>query len=323
MKPTGSESVLPAFLLVVLIFFALFVFVLVIRSVRTVATGNVGVVTSFGKFRRVLYPGLNFLVPVIESLSRVVSVQNRSIELSFQAITADQANVYFKAMLLFSVLDQREETIQAVAFKFIDEASFTQALVRSVEGAIRSYVATRKQADILALRGEIVASVKGHLDASLGSWGYHLIDMQMNDVVFDRPVMESMARVVASQNLLAAAENEGKALLITKTRAAEAEGNAIRIAAEADKTAQKLRGEGIALFREEAARGISVAAKEMEASGLSASMILFQMWTESIKHVAEKGQGNVIFLDGSPVGYERTMQQMTALQLASDQRIVK
>jgi regulator of protease activity HflC (stomatin/prohibitin superfamily) len=323
MKPTGSESVLPAFLLVVLIVFALFVFVLVVRSVRTVATGNVGVVTSFGKFRRVLYPGLNFLVPVIETLSRVVSVQNRSIELSFQAITADQANVYFKAMLLFSVLDQREETIQAVAFKFIDEASFTQALVRSVEGAIRSYVATRKQADILALRGEIVASVKGHLDASLGSWGYHLIDMQMNDVVFDRPVMESMARVVASQNLLAAAENEGKALLITKTRAAEAEGNAIRIAAEADKTAQKLRGEGIALFREEAARGISVAAKEMEASGLSSSMILFQMWTESLKHVAEKGQGNVIFLDGSPVGYERTMQQMAALQMASDQRIVK
>jgi regulator of protease activity HflC (stomatin/prohibitin superfamily) len=319
MKPTGSESILPAFLLVVLLVVALFVFVLVVRSVRTVTTGNVGVVTSFGKFRRVLYPGLNFLVPVIETLSRVVSVQNRSIELSFQAITADQANVYFKAMLLFSVLDQREETIQAVAFKFIDEASFTQALVRSVEGAIRSYVATRKQADILALRGEIVASVKGHLDASLGSWGYHLIDMQMNDVVFDRPVMESMARVVASQNLLAAAENEGKALLITKTRAAEAEGNAIRIAAEADKTAQKLRGEGIALFREEAARGISIAAKEMEASGLSASMILFQMWTESIKHVAEKGQGNVIFLDGSPVSYERTMQQMAALQLASPQ----
>jgi regulator of protease activity HflC (stomatin/prohibitin superfamily) len=123
--------------------------------------------------------------------------------------------------------------------------------------------------------------------------------------------------------LLAAAENEGRALLITKTRAAEAEGNAIRIAAEADKTAQKLRGEGIALFREEAARGISVAAKEMEASGLSSSMILFQMWTESIKHVAEKGQGNVIFLDGSPVGYERTMQQMAALQLASDQRVIK
>jgi regulator of protease activity HflC (stomatin/prohibitin superfamily) len=287
------------------------------RCVRTVRQGNVAVVTAFGKYRRVLYPGLNFLVPIIESISSIVSVQNRSVELSFQAITSDQANVYFKALLLFSVLDQREDTIQAVAFKFIDEASFNQTLVRTVEGAVRSYVATRKQNDILALRGEIVAAVKGHLDASLSSWGYHLQDMQMNDVVFDQPVMESMARVVASQNLLAAAENEGRALLVTKTRQAEAEGNAIRISAEADRTAQKLRGEGIALFREEAARGISVAAKEMESAGLSSSLILFQMWTESIKHMAEKGHGNVIFLDGSSEGYQRTLEQMTALQMST------
>ncbi len=296
--------------------FGLAVLVLALRCVRTVRQGTVAIVTSFGKYRRVLYPGLNFLVPVFENIYRVVSVQNRSLELAFQAITADQANVYFKAMLLYSVLDQREETIQAVAFKFIDEGSFTQTLVRTVEGAVRSYVATRRQTEILSLRGEIVANVKGHLDASLGSWGYHLIDMQMNDVVFDGPVMESMARVVASQNLLAAAENEGRALLVTKTRAAEAEGNAIRIAAEADKTAQKLRGEGIALFREEAARGMSVAVREMESAGLSSSLILFQMWTESVKHMAEKGAGNVIFLDGSTAGYERTMQQMAALQIA-------
>jgi regulator of protease activity HflC (stomatin/prohibitin superfamily) len=303
---------------VIAVFFLLvFVFAasLVARSVRTVRQGTIGVVTSFGKYRRILYPGLNFLVPFIENLSTNVSVQNRSVELAFQAITNDQANVYFKALLLFSVLDQREETIKAVAFKFIDEASFNQTLVRTVEGAVRSYVATRKQADILALRGEIVAAVKGHLDASLSSWGYHLQDMQMNDVIFDQPVMESMARVVASQNLLAAAENEGRALLVTKTRAAEAEGNAIRISAEADRTAQKLRGEGIALFREEAARGISVAAKEMESAGLSSSLILFQMWTESIKHMAEKGHGNVIFLDGSSEGYKRTLEQMTALQM--------
>ena len=103
--------------------FGLAVLVLALRCVRTVRQGTVAIVTSFGKYRRVLYPGLNFLVPVFENIYRVVSVQNRSLELAFQAITADQANVYFKAMLLYSVLDQREETIQAVAFKFIDEAS--------------------------------------------------------------------------------------------------------------------------------------------------------------------------------------------------------
>jgi regulator of protease activity HflC (stomatin/prohibitin superfamily) len=235
-------------------------------------------------------------------------------ELSFQAITVDQANVYFKAMLLYAVLDQREQTIVNVAFKFIDEGSFQQALIRTVEGAVRSFVATKRQVEILSLRGEIVSAVKVHLDESLESWGYHLIDMQMNDVVFDGPVMESMARVVASQNLLAAAENEGKALLVTKTRQAEAEGNAIRIAAEAERIAQKARGEGIALFREEAAKGMSLAAKEMESAGLSSSLILFQVWTEAIKHMSEHGRGNVMFLDGSPAGMEKNLQLLAGMQ---------
>jgi regulator of protease activity HflC (stomatin/prohibitin superfamily) len=257
---------------------------------------------------------LNFKLPLLESIHRVISVQNRSAELAFQAITQDQANVYFKAMLLYSVLDQNEQTIVNVAFKFIDQNSFNQALVRTVEGAVRSFVATKKQAEILALRGEIVGYVKSHLDQSLESWGYHLTDVQMNDIVFDQTVMDSMARVVASQNVRAAAENEGQALLITKTRAAEAEGNAIRIQAEAERTAQQARGQGIALFREEAAKGISVAAKEMSAAGLGPALILFQMWTEAIRHVAEHGRGNTIFLDGSAEGMQQTLRQIQSIE---------
>lgn len=286
-------------------------------ALRTVAQGNVAVVTMFGRYRRLLYPGLNIVIPVVESVQRVISVQNRSVELAFQAITQDQANVYFKAMLLYSVLDQEERTILNVAFKFVDEQSFAQALSRTVEGAVRSFVATKKQSEILALRGEIVTAVKAYLDPSLESWGYHLIDLQINDIVFDQAVMESMARVVASQNMLAAAENEGKALLITKTRGAEADGNAIRISAEADRSAQQLRGQGIALFREEAARGMSLAAREMEQAGLSSSLILFQMWTEAMKHMAETGRGNVLFLDGSASGMEGTLKQMLALHASS------
>ena len=52
---------------------------------------------------------------------------------------------------------------------------------------------------------------------------------KLNDITFDEAIMTSMSKVVASNNLKAAAENEGQALLITKTKAAEAEGNAIKI----------------------------------------------------------------------------------------------
>lgn len=304
----------------ILIFIGVIVF---FSSFVTVKQGTIAVITVFGKYRRILKPGLNLKLPLVEQIYSRISIQNRSVELEFQAVTLDQANVYFKAMLLYSVLDQGEETIKNVAFKFVDERNLMQALIRTIEGSIRAYVATKKQADVLILRKDIVEHVKEQLDTVLEAWGYHLQDLQLNDITFDDAVMKSMSQVVASNNLKAAAENEGQALLITKTKAAEAEGNAIKIAAEAERQAAQLRGQGIALFREEVAKGMTAAAKEMEAAHMDTSVILFTMWTESVKHFAEHSQGNIIFLDGSVEGMERTMKEVMSLNLLSQDKVKK
>lgn len=284
-----------------------------LASIQTIQQGSIAIITMFGKYRRILYPGLNLKIPFLEVIYRKISIQNRSIELDFQAITQDQANVYFKAMLLYSVFDNREETLKNVAFKFVNDRDFMTALIRTIEGSIRGFVATKKQAEILALRKEIVESVKEGIDAVLESWGYHLIDLQLNDITFDEVITKSMAQVVASSNLKAAAENEGQALLITKTKAAEAEGNAIKISAEAEKIAAQMRGEGIALFRKEVAKGMSDAANEMKEADLDSSFLLFSMWTEAIKNFASDGKGNVIFLDGSTDGMNKTLKEMMAM----------
>lgn len=286
------------------------ILVIVLMSFVTVRQGTVAVITVFGKFSRILRPGLNMRIPLIERIFARISYQNRSIELKFQAITQDQANVNFSAMLLYAVLNQESSSIQNVAFKFMDERNFMQALIRSVEGAVRAFVATKKQSEILQLRTEIILHVKEQLDKQLEDWGYHLLDLQMNDIAFDEIIVRSMAQVVASNNLKAAAENEGQALLITKTKAAEAEGNAIKISAEAERQAAQLRGQGVALFREEVAKGMALAAKEMESANLDASFILFSMWTDAIKHFAENGKGNTIFLDGSNDAMQKTVQQL-------------
>lgn len=286
---------------------------LVFLSFVTVQQGTVAVITVFGKYKRILTPGLNMKIPFIEKVYKKISIQNKSVELGFQAVTVDQANVNFTAMLLYAVVNQNEESIKNVAFKFVDERNLMQALVRSIEGSVRAFVATKKQSEVLSLRRDIVEAVKEQLDMMLEEWGYHLIDLQLNDITFDEEVMRSMAKVVASNNLKAAAENEGQALLITRTKAAEAEGNFIKISATAEKEAAQMRGQGIALFREEVARGMAEAARQMQESNLDTSLILFSMWTEAVKNFAEQGKGNVIFLDGSVDGMEKTLRQMMAL----------
>lgn len=289
------------------------VFILIMTGLRQVNQGTVGVTTIFGKYRRTLRPGLNVVAPFVERIYRRISVQNRAIELQFQAITQDQANVYFTAMMVYAAVNESEESIKNIAFKFVSEKDFHVALVRSVEGSTRGFVATKRQSEILALRGEIVAEVKDNLDHVIETWGYHLIDLQLNDITFDQAITTSMAQVVASNNLKAAATNEGDALLIKRTKEAEAKGTAVRIEAEAERTASQLRGQGVALFREEVARGLAQAAKEMETQNVDASLILFSMWTESIRHMAENGRGNVMFLDGSPEGMQKQMRDLMAL----------
>ena len=160
---------------ILLNFWWVFVLIFILFSgLVTVNQGTIAVITLFGKYQRILTPGLNFKIPLLEQVYKTVSIQNRSVELEFQAVTVDQANVYFKSMLLYSVINQEEETIKNVAFKFISDKDLMQALIRTVEGSIRAFVATKKQSEILLLRKEIIEFVKEQIDNSLESWGYHL-----------------------------------------------------------------------------------------------------------------------------------------------------
>src|SRR6187401_1599693 len=107
--------------LLVTYWWVILLIIIVFSGLVTVNQGTIAVVTMFGKYQRILRPGLNFKIPLIEQIYKRVSIQNRSVELEFQAITVDQANVYFKSMLLFAVQNAEEETIKKVAFKFISE----------------------------------------------------------------------------------------------------------------------------------------------------------------------------------------------------------
>jgi len=70
------------FLLLIIIFSGLF----------TINQGYIGVITMFGKYQRIVSPGLNIKIPILEQVFKKISYQNRSVELEFQAITSDQAN---------------------------------------------------------------------------------------------------------------------------------------------------------------------------------------------------------------------------------------
>ena len=299
--------------LVIVLIVVVLLGLLVWASFKTIDQAHVGVVTMFGKYRRVINPGLNFVIPFIEHVQSRVPVQNQTSQLRFSAITGDQAAVHFTATIIFAVNDHSPETVQLVAFKFIDAKSFTTAMTSAVEASVREFVATKKQVEVLGLRTDIAHHAKDSLNEQLATWGYGLVDLAINDIAFDQAVMDSMSRVVAATNAQRAAEFEGQALLITRTKQAEAEGAAIRIAAENEATAARLRGEGLAGFRRALAQGISGSADILETRGISPDILTFTLWTETLHDVVKDGKGNTIFLDGNITTMENSLRRLQGM----------
>jgi len=286
-----------------IIIIAIVVVAILALSFKVVKQGTVAVATYFGKYNRILTPGLNIIVPAFEQIFKRISIQNQALEMEFTAITQDQATVDFKTLLVYTVTSQEEENIKKAAFSFIDEKSFMQTLVRSIEGSIRTFVATKKQVEVLGLREEIVSAVKNHLDEQLSVWGYHIVDLQINDIVFDEAVMRSMSQVVASNNLKLAAENEGQATLITKTKAGEAE-----------RIFSILKSEGIAQMQENLGSKMMDIKSRMDKVDMQFSMLTVANWMDTLKYMAEHGEGNMIMIDGSTEGLEKTMRQLQGMQ---------
>lgn len=273
--------------------------------------GCVKVLTAFGKYSRTVQPGASWRKPW--ERAQTISLQNRSMELEFEAITIDQANVYFKCLLLYRVADNAEQTIKRAAFAFARQAEFSISMQRLIEDETRTYVATQRQAEMIGISQDVVHRIQSNVGARMLDWGYCIEDLRYNNIRFDAVVTSSMARVVAAINERDAAENEGQALLIRRTKEAEADGSFITIKAEAEKVAWTMRGQGLANFRREVASGIHDAVSELQTAGVDPNYLLFFMYTEAIKHVAENAKaGHTIFVDSNPCRPRELMADMAA-----------
>jgi regulator of protease activity HflC (stomatin/prohibitin superfamily) len=279
--------------------------IIIYLSFFTVAENTYAIITSFGKYKRIAEPGFSFKNPLSEKIFKRISIQNNAMEIEFTATTIDQANVDFKALVLYAVIDNSEANLKKVAFKFQSESGFTQALIRSIEAAVRAYVATKKQNQILGIRHEMAEHIKSLLDRNLSDWGYHLIDLQINDILFDEAIMRSMAQVVSSENLKLAAYNEGEAILVKAQKKAEADKIAIILKSEAQAKAEEVMADALAH-----------SSKQLNTSGLDFGYMALIQWMDGMKHIAEHSEGNVIFMDGSSEGMEKTLRQMQSLSLS-------
>ena len=256
----------------VLVFFAVVVLYVVVKGFTVVDEATIKIVERLGKYNRVLTPGVNFLLPFIESIKKpyintfdTVDGQTEMRALvhrgaiptyeimldppEIDAISRDNAVIYPDSILYFRIIDP----VKAV----YEIEDLGMALYKLLETTLRQSICTMDSDEIIKGREKIGASVKSALEEASAAWGTQITRVEIEEIRFNKEVTKALsdqrAAELKGRAQVIEAEREKEAVIL----AAEAKFEEERLAAEADFLAESRGLEG-------QAKGAAAIAKALE-----------------------------------------------------------
>ena len=197
--------------------------VLAIFSVKIVSPNTVRAVEFFGKYKRILRPGLNFIIPFVEvTKNQILYRRNFSVEVEW--VTWDNVTAYIGLNVIYYVKDDNNDTREWNIFKSIYEIDDPRTMMRAtIDEQLRSMVVSFTHKNIFAKREEIWEAIEMRLREKLLTFGYTLDSIQVRDVKLEHSVMSAMNKIIETEKFKEAALNEAEAKKIMQVKEAEAE----------------------------------------------------------------------------------------------------
>ena len=289
-----------------LVIAAVIVLYVILASFFTVKTAQVAVITRFGKFLRVAEPGLNWKVPLFDSVAGTMSLRVNQITLTMETKTKD--NVF--VTIPISVQNQvRPDKVFDAFYKLADP---TAQIKSYVEQVILGHVPGMTLDEVFASQSSIAAAVKKELDADMSAFGYEIVNVLVTDIVPDEKVKSAMNDINAAQREQVAANARGEAekILVVKKAEAEAESKA-------------LQGQGIANQRKAIIEGLQASIEQFQkvVEGASAKevmqLVMVTQYFDTLKAIGESGKSNTLFLSHSPGAVKDLSDQILESMLVS------
>ena len=276
------------FLMIAMVVFGIIVLVTVLKTLFTVRTASAGVVERFGKFNRIVRPGLHVLIPYTERVF-IVDLQVKQAQFQVETKTKDNVFVQIPVSVQYQVLDDK-------IFDAFYKLSSPQKQIESfVFNSILGHVPKLSLDETFEQQSGISVNVKTELDAIMSGFGFNILTALVTDIVPDVKVKDAMNDINAAQRAQVAAQARGEADKILKVKQAEAEAES-----------KALQGKGIAAERQAMIDGLRASIENFRESvpGATAEdvmgLVLLTQYFDTMRDIGTKGGSSTIFLPNNP-----------------------
>lgn len=217
---------LGVFLIIVLIFAALFVIVALKKSIRVVPQAVALIVERLGRYQTTYYAGLHFLIPFVDKVRAGVDLREQVVSFEPQpVITSDNLVVSIDTVIYFTVTDPKDATYEI--------ANYITGIEQLTVTTLRNVIGSMDLEQTLTSRDQINGQLRGVLDEATGRWGIRVNRVELKAI--DPP-----ASVQGSMEQQMRAERDRRAAILT----AEGVKQSQILEAEGEKQSAVLRAEG-------------------------------------------------------------------------------
>jgi regulator of protease activity HflC (stomatin/prohibitin superfamily) len=222
---------------IVLIAIAVFVLILVARTIRIIPQARAGVVERLGRYSRTLSPGLTVIVPFIDRLRPLVDLREQVVSFAPQpVITEDNLVVQIDTVLYFTITDAKGVTYEV--------ANPLQAIEQLTVTTLRNVIGGMTLEDALTSRDNINSQLRVVLDEATGKWGIRINRVELKSIDPPGTIQEAMEKQMRAERDRRAAILTAEGVKQSQILTAEGQKQAAVLTAEGERQAAMLRAEG-------------------------------------------------------------------------------
>ena len=278
-------------------------------SIKIIPQQQMGIVERLGKFNRVIGPGLNFVLPILERVAGRESIRIRQLDVPVETKTKD--NVFVNLGVSVQYVAVSEKIFDA----FYRLTDVEMQITSYVYDVVRGEVPKKTLDEVFETKEDLAQIIKSDLSDSMDDFGYAIIKSLITDIDPAPNVKAAMNQINATARLLVAAENEAEADKIRQVKSAEAEAES-----------KKLQGEGIAQQRAAIIEGFKdsindlkqVTGSEVETQDVM-NMVMMVQYFDALRDIGTSGQNNAVLIPYGAGGSNQIFQQMTQAMITSEQ----